>query len=57
MKNMLRKKDIASVFKLTGAIKDLWIQELTADYLKKLSDSISRRLQMVIEAEGETIKY
>jgi hypothetical protein len=44
MKNMLRKKDISSVFKLTGAIKELWIQELTADYLKKLSDSISRSL-------------
>ncbi len=57
MKNMLRKKDISSVPKLTAAIKELWTQELTAEYLKKLSDSMPRRLQMVIEAKGEAIKY
>jgi hypothetical protein len=36
MKNLLAKKDILSVSKLTEAIKELWIQELTVNFLQKL---------------------
>jgi hypothetical protein len=57
LKNMLKKKDTSSVPKLISAIKELWTQELTIDHLQKLSDSMPRRLQMVIEAKGEAIKY
>jgi hypothetical protein len=56
IKTML-KKDISSVPKLTSAIKELWIQELTTQYLRNLSDSMPKRLQMVIEAKEEAIKY
>jgi hypothetical protein len=47
MKNLLKKKDISFVPKLTGAIKELWTQELIIDNWKKQNDSMPRRLQMV----------
>jgi transposase len=53
MKNMLKKKDISSVPKMTTAIRELWTMELIKDYLKKLSDNIPARLQMVIAAKGD----
>jgi hypothetical protein len=37
-------------------IRELWTQELTIDYQQKLSVSMLRRMQMVIEAKGEAIK-
>ncbi len=57
MKNMLAKKDIGSVPKLTEAILEVWINELTPEYLKKLSDSMPDRLKAVIAAKGDTTKY
>jgi hypothetical protein len=54
---MLKTTDISSVPRLTAAIKELWTQELTPQYLWNLSDSMPKRLQMVIEAKGEAIKY
>ncbi len=57
MKNMLKKKDISSVSKLTTAIKELWTMELSRDYIKKLSDNMPARLQMVIAAKGDMTKY
>ena len=57
MKNMLKKKDVSSVPKLTEAIRQLWIEDLKPDYLKKLSDSMPKRLEMVIAAKGDMTKY
>jgi transposase len=57
MKNMVAKKDVGSVPKLSEAIKEVWISELTPEYLKKLSDSMPDRLKAVIAAKGDTTKY
>jgi transposase len=52
MKNMVAKKDVGSVNKLSEAIKQVWVTELTAKYLKKLSDSIQDRLKAVFARIG-----
>ncbi len=39
--------------KLTEVIKELRTQELAISYLEKLSNSMPRRLQMVIEVKGD----
>ena len=57
MKNMLAKKDIGSVPKLTAAILEVWLNDLTPEYLKKLSDSMPDRLKAVIASKGDTTKY
>jgi transposase len=57
MKNMLVKKDIGSVPKLTVVILKVWINDLTPEYLTKLSDSMPDRLKAVIAAKGDTTKY
>ncbi len=59
MKTMLKRKDkdISSVPKLTAAINELWTQELTIQYLRNSSNSMPKRLQMVIEGKGEATKY
>jgi hypothetical protein len=57
MKTMLKREDISSVPKLTTTIKELLSQELTIQYLWNLSDSMPKRLQILIEAKGEEIKY
>jgi hypothetical protein len=57
MKNLLKKKDVSSVPKLTTAIRQLWTEELKPEYLKNLSDSMPKRLEMVIAAKGDMTKY
>ena len=57
MKNMLRKKDISSFPKLTLEIKKLWINDLSRDYFRKLSNSMPGRLEKVIAAKGDMTKY
>jgi transposase len=57
MKNMLAKKDIRSIPKLTAAILEVWINDLTPEYLKKLLDSMPDRLKAVIATKGDTTKY
>jgi transposase len=57
MKNMVAKKDVGSVHKLSEAIKQVWVTELTPEYLKKLSDSMPDRLKGVLAAKGDTTKY
>jgi hypothetical protein len=43
--------------KLIEAIKELWAQARSLDFLQKLRVSMLRRLQIAIEAQGEAIKY
>jgi hypothetical protein len=57
MKNMLAKTDIGLVPKLTKAILEVWVNDLTPEYLKKLSDSMPDRLKAVIATKGDTTKY
>jgi hypothetical protein len=57
MKNILAKRDIGSVPKLTEAILEVWINDLTTECPKKLSDSMLDRLKAVIAAKGDTTKY
>jgi transposase len=57
MKNMLAKKDIGSFPKLTEAILKVCVNDLTPEYLKKLSDSMPDRLKAMIAAKGDTTKY
>jgi hypothetical protein len=35
----------------------VWINDLTPEYLKKLSDSMPDRLKAVIATKGDTTKY
>jgi hypothetical protein len=53
MKNKLKKKSITSVPVLKDVIKKLWFLNTSQEYPKKLSDSMPRRLQLVIEHKGE----
>jgi transposase len=58
MKKKLKgNSDITSLPKLMEAIKMMWVRDMKLDYFQKLSDSMPRRLQMVIEAKGEMTKY
>jgi hypothetical protein len=57
MKNMVAKKEVGLVPKLSEAIKQVWVTELTHEYLKKLWDSMLDRLKDVIAAKGDTTKY
>ena len=42
---------------MTNAIKEIWCREITPTYLKTLSDSMPKRLNLVLEAEGGRTKY
>jgi transposase len=57
MKNMMAKKDIGLVHKLTEAILQVWVNDLSPEYLKKPSDSLPDRLKAVIATKGDTTKY
>jgi hypothetical protein len=57
IKNMVAKKDVGSVPNMSEAIKQVWVTEISPEYLKKLSDSMLDRLKAVIAAKGDTTKY
>jgi hypothetical protein len=58
MKKKLKgNSDITCLPKLMEAIKMIWVKDMKLDYFQKLSDSMPRRLQIVIEAKGEMTKY
>ncbi len=56
MKDGLKSKDIGSIPKLQAELKKLWVT-LDQAMLRNLSDSMPRRLQMVLNAKGEMTKY
>jgi transposase len=51
MKDGLKSKDIGSAPRLQAELKKLWVT-LDQAMLRNLSDSMPRRLQMVINAKG-----
>jgi transposase len=56
MKNKL-KKAITYIPVLKEEIMKLWVLQTTQECLKKLSDSMPKRLQLVIKPKGEMTKY
>jgi hypothetical protein len=56
MKNKL-KKTISSVTVLKEEIMKLWVLETSPEYLKKLSDCMPKRLELVCKYKGEMTKY
>jgi CRISPR/Cas system-associated protein Cas7 (RAMP superfamily) len=52
MKNKLKKRTITSVPVLKEEITKLWVLETLPEYLKKLSDSMPKRLELVYKSRG-----
>jgi hypothetical protein len=48
MKNKFKKKAITPITALKEEIKELWVLDTSQEYMKKLSTSLLRRLQPVI---------
>lgn len=57
MKNMLSTCNTSSVPRLSHEILKMWTTEMKLDYFRNLSDSMPKRLQMVIKAKGQMTKY
>ena len=57
MKDQLQEKKVTSVPSLQEEIKRLWCLGTPRELLQKLSESMPRRLQAVIDAKGEMTKY
>ena len=57
MKDKLENIPITSVPMLQEEIKKLWVQSTPLEYLRKLSDSMPKRMRMVLEAKGNPLKY
>jgi hypothetical protein len=57
MKNKLKKTTITSVTVLKEEIMKLWVLETSPEYLKKLSDSMPKRLELVCKYKEEMTKY
>jgi hypothetical protein len=58
MKRRLKgNTNITSLPKLQEAIKRMWELDIWLSYFRKLSDSMPRRLQLVIDQKGEMTKY
>ena len=49
--------DTSSIPKLQDAIMNVWVQDMTPEYFRKLVESMPRRLEAVIDAGGNTTKY
>ena len=47
----------AMVRRLISTIKTMWEMDMDIEYFRKLANSMPRRLQQVIEANGEMTKY
>jgi transposase len=48
---------ITSAKKLEEAIKNMWIKEMDGQYFKNLADSMPKRIQWVIDHNGDMTKY
>jgi hypothetical protein len=55
MKNKLEKSEKRTLSEWTLEIQKIW-DEIGADLLKSLFDSLPRRIEMCIAANGDTIK-
>ena len=58
MKRRLKEDNtITSAKKLEDAIKNMWIKEMDSQYFKNLADSMPKRIQWVIDHNGDMTKY
>jgi hypothetical protein len=57
MQSQLRNRDISSVPKLKEEIMKIWLQELSLEYFKSLTDFMPARMQQVIQAKRDMTKY
>ncbi len=48
---------ITSSTKQVEAIKNMWIKEMDGQYFKNLANSIPKRIQWIIEHNGDMMKY
>lgn len=57
MKDRLQELRVSSVAVLMEEIKKLWVQATPVELLQNLSDSMPKRIQMVLDAKGDMTKY
>ena len=57
IKDQLQEIHLTSVPHLKEELNRLWIERTPLDYLRKLSDSMPRRLQLVLDNKGHMTKY
>ena len=57
IKDKLKYKNTISQGLLQDEIEKLWYEDLSPEYLRKLSDSMPNRIKMVIKNKGEMTKY
>ena len=57
MKDRLQELRVSSVAVLMEEIKKLWVQATPVELLQNLSDLMPKRIQMVLDANGDMTKY
>ena len=57
MKDLVAEKQPSSRKALIQTIKEVWVQEISADFCNSLIASMPRRLQAVIKVKGGNTKY
>ena len=57
MKKNMSQKKTPNLGSLQDELKKVWCQEMTTEYFRNLSDSMPKRLQMVIKNKENMTKY
>ena len=57
MKNIMKQKKTPNLETLKLELMRVWCQEMSLDYFQNLSNSMPKRLQMVIKKKGNMTKY
>ena len=57
MKKKMSKKKTPNLEILQEELKKMWCEEMSTEYFKNLSDSMAKRLQMVVKNKGNMTKY
>lgn len=57
MKNKVKNGAVTSIPTLIEKIKDVWLHDISHEYLRTLAESMPRRLAAVIKAKGDMSKY
>ena len=57
MKNIMKQKKTPNLETLKLELTRVWCQKMSLDYFQNLSNSMPKRLQMVIKKKGNMTKY
>ena len=57
MKNIMKQKKTPNLETLKLELMRVWCQKMSLDYFQNLSNSMPKRLQMVIKKKGNMTKY